>query len=126
MPETEQPPVSPDNHREAEVRMPNRPIHAKLLAAGITQEQLEKMGVGAILCQTCPDCESEIFYTLTHEYYAAWKKQEPVPMVLMCTGCKTYKWNLKVEEGEVLFEQEGTPEKREVIPMSEKLPSLPV
>lgn len=46
-------------------------------------------------------------------------------MVLNCSGCKDHESKLKPEEGEVLYEKEGTPAERFVIPFIEEIPALP-
>lgn len=125
MPQTQQPESAANQKADTNAPLPARPIHPKLVAAGITQEDLDSMGTGAILCQTCPDCNGDIMCTLTNEYYESWKKHEPVALILDCSGCRGYKFNLKAEDGELLYEKEGPIETRDSVPMVEVIRALP-
>ncbi|MFH1637365.1 MAG: hypothetical protein ABIB71_02995 [Candidatus Woesearchaeota archaeon] len=100
-------------------------MHPKLEEIGVTEERLEKMGVGAILYQSCPDCEEDIFCTVQGEYYKDWKEQGVVPILLWCQGCKTYKSEISIENGQVLYEKEGEVEERGSIPLIERVKDLP-
>ncbi|MFC1697308.1 hypothetical protein ACFL1H_03175 [Nanoarchaeota archaeon] len=91
----------------------------------MTEEDLEKITVGAILAIDCPDCKEDIFYTLINEYYKAYKEKDTIPMLLRCSNCKDYKPDANPAEGEILYEKEGDYEQRDTIPMSEHIPPLP-
>lgn len=100
-------------------------MHSKLEEIGMTEERLTKLGVGAILYHICPDCHSDIFYSLQFEYYADWKKGREIPMLLYCDGCKKYKPNINPGSGEVLYEKEGEVKTRDNIPFIELFSDLP-